>query len=57
MSNYEFDHIHLNSPDALKTAQFYETMFSARIVTTRQRCEGIVVGLDLNGQQVIIGLL
>ena len=55
MSNYEFDHIHLNSPDALKTAQFYETMFSARIVTTRQRCEGMVVGLDLNGQQMIIG--
>ena len=55
MSSYQFDHIHLNSPDPLKTAQFYETMFSARIVTTRQIFGGTVVRLDLNGQLALIG--
>jgi len=54
MSIYKFDHIHLNSPDTLKTALFYETMFNSQRVTTRQRYGGTVVILDLNGQQVLI---
>ena len=55
MPTYQFDHIHLNSPDALKTAQFYETMFGAKIVRVREIYGGAVVRLDLNGQQALIG--
>jgi len=55
MSTYQFDHIHLNSPDAVKTAQFYEKMFGAKIVRVRERYGGAVVRLDLNGQQALIG--
>ena len=55
MLTYQFDHIHLNSPDALKTAQFYETMFDSQIVSVRQRYGGTVVRLDLNGQVALIG--
>jgi catechol 2,3-dioxygenase-like lactoylglutathione lyase family enzyme len=54
MSNYQFDHIHLNSPDPLKTAQFYETMFGARRVATGQIDVGTVVWLDLHGQTLLI---
>ena len=53
MSPFYFDHIHLNSPDALKTAQFYEKMFGSRIVRVTRG--GTVVRLDLNGQQTMIG--
>ena len=53
MSTFYFDHIHLNSPDALKTAQFYESMLGAKIV--RLTRGGTVVRLDLNGQQTMIG--
>ena len=55
MPDYQFDHIHLNSPDSLKTAKFYESMFGAHIVRVRERYGGTVVRLDLNGQQVLIG--
>ena len=55
MSDYQFDHIHLNSPDPLRTAQFYETMFGARRMETLQLYGGTVVRLDLNGQQALIG--
>lgn len=53
MSSFQFDHIHLNSPDALKTAQFYEKMFGSQIVRITRG--GTVVRLDLNGQQTMIG--
>ena len=55
MLTYQFDHIHLNSPDALKTAQFYEKMFGSQIVRVREIYGGAVVRLDLNGQQALIG--
>ena len=55
MPTYQFDHVHLNSPDALKTAQFYEKMFGAKIVRVREMYGGTVVRLDLNGQQALIG--
>ena len=54
MSNYRFDHIHLRSPDPLKTAQFYETMFSAKRVEIQPRYGSVSIRLDLNGQLVII---
>jgi catechol 2,3-dioxygenase-like lactoylglutathione lyase family enzyme len=53
MPSYQFDHIHLNSPDALKTAQFYEKMFGSNIVRVTRG--GTVVRLDMNGQQTMIG--
>ena len=53
MATFYFDHIHLNSPDALKTAQFYESMLGAKIVRVTRG--GTVVRLDLNGQQTMIG--
>ena len=55
MSEYQFDHVHLNSPAPLKTSQFYKNMFNAQIVSTRQLYGGTVVVLDLNGQRVLIG--
>lgn len=50
MPNYQYDHVHLVSPDPEKTARFYETMFNARILSTRTLADGrTVVDLDLNG--------
>jgi len=54
MSNYQFDHIHLRSPDPINTAQFYETMFGARILETQKRSWGTLVRLDLNGQLLLV---
>ena len=56
MPNYWFDHIHLTCPDALKTAQFYEGMFNAKRVSTREAADGHTtnVELDLKGSRVLI---
>ena len=55
MPNYWFDHVHLISPDALKTAQFYEKMFNAKRVRTRELADGRTsVELDINGSRVLI---
>ena len=36
MPKYVYDHIHLRSPDPMKTAEFYQRMFDARIIETPQ---------------------
>ena len=55
MPSYWYDHIHLISPDALKTAEFYERMFNAKRVSVTERGAGLVsVELDLNGSRVLI---
>ena len=55
MLDYRFDHIHLISPDPLKTAQFYEEMFNARRVIVRELEGGFVsVELNLNGAKVLV---
>ena len=55
MSNYWYDHIHLISPDPLKTAEFYEEMFNAKRVSVGELGEGRVsVMLDLNGSRVLV---
>ncbi|MFC1978090.1 VOC family protein [Chloroflexota bacterium] len=56
MPSYWHDHIHLTTPDALKTAEFYETMFNARRVTTRESADGRTtsVQLDLGGSRVLV---
>ncbi|MDP3879815.1 MAG: VOC family protein [Dehalococcoidales bacterium] len=55
MPVYWHDHIHLTTPDAAKTADFYETMFNARLVNTRKTADGRTsVELDLNGSRILI---
>ena len=49
MPNYYYDHVHLTSPDPLKTAEFYERMFGARRVDIREIIGGrTLVNLTLN---------
>jgi len=55
MPGYWYDHIHLVSPDPLKTAEFYEKMFNAKRVSVTEFGEGRVgVALDLNGSSLLI---
>lgn len=55
MSSYWYDHIHLISPDPLKTAEFYERMFNAKRVSVTEHGAGRVsVALDLNGSRVLV---
>ena len=55
MSNYWYDHVHLFSPEPLKTAQFYERMFNARRVITRESADGrTAVELNLNGSTILV---
>ena len=55
MPNYWYDHVHVISPDPLKTAQFYEGMFNAKRVGVSELGAGRVsVELDLNGSRVLI---
>jgi len=55
MPSYCYDHIHLISPDPLKTAEFYERMFNAKRISVTERGAGRVsVELDLNGSRVLI---
>ena len=55
MPEYWFDHIHLRSPDPVKTAEFYEQMFGAKRVSMRDEGDGrAMVKLDLNGITILI---
>ena len=55
MPNYWYDHIHLISPDPVKTAQFYQSMFGAKLIETRQIADGRTsVELSLNGSRVLV---
>ena len=55
MPNYWHNHVHLVSPNALKTAEFYEEMFNAKRVNVREPAAGHVsVELDLNGSRLLI---
>jgi len=55
MPEYVYDHIHLYSPDPLKTARFYEDMFNARRVGAREIAPGIhSVELSLSGSRILI---
>ncbi|MFC2060097.1 VOC family protein [Chloroflexota bacterium] len=55
MLNYWYDHIHLISPDPLITAQFYEGMFNAERVSTRELPDGRTsVELNLNGAKILL---
>ena len=55
MPNYWYDHIHLVSPDPVKTAQFYQSMLGAKLISTNQLADGRTsVALDLNGYRLLI---
>ena len=55
MPEYWFDHIHLRSPDPVKTAEFYEQMFGAKRVSMRDEGDGrAMVKLDLKGIPILI---
>ena len=55
MPEYWFDHIHLRSPDPIKTAEFYEQMFGAKRVSMRDEGDGrAMVKLDLKGITILI---
>ncbi|MBA7571330.1 hypothetical protein ES708_13090 [subsurface metagenome] len=55
MPSYYYDHVHLISPNPLKTAQFYEEMFNAKRVSVKELSRGgINVELDLNGSRVLV---
>ncbi|MBN2239528.1 MAG: VOC family protein [Dehalococcoidales bacterium] len=55
MPNYWFDHVHLRSADTAKTAAFYEKMFGAKIVSSRDFGGGNpMISLDLNGTSILI---
>ncbi len=55
MPEYWFDHIHLRSPDPVKTAEFYEQMFGAERVSMRDEGDGrAMVKLDLKGITILI---
>lgn len=55
MSTYEFDHIHLATPDPAKTAQFYEKMFGAKMVRSHQLSDGRTnVELEMKGTKLLV---
>lgn len=55
MPEYWFDHIHLRSPDPVKTAEFYEQMFGAKRVSMSDAGDGRArAKLDLNGITILI---
>ncbi len=55
MPKYWFDHIHLMSPDPVKTAEFYEKMFGAEQVGKRDLGDGrVFVNLNLNGTTILV---
>ena len=55
MPNYWFHHLHLMSPDPIRTAEFYERMFGATRVSVRAMDGGRhAVNLDLNGTAILV---
>lgn len=56
MENYKFHHVHYNSRDPLKTAEFYEKMFGAVRSKVQEEPEGdrMKVELILDGTLIII---
>ncbi|MBI2850108.1 MAG: VOC family protein [Chloroflexi bacterium] len=55
MPEYWFDHIHLRSLNPIKTAEFYEQMFGAKRVSSRDSGDGrAMVKLDLKGVTILI---
>jgi len=55
MPKYWFTHVHIVSPDFVKTAEFFEKMFGATVVDTREVPGGrTAIELDLNGSTIMV---
>lgn len=55
MARFMYDHVHLISPDPVKTAEFYEHAFSAARVAVGQYPEGGTrVELSIEGTRLLI---
>ncbi len=55
MSEYIFDHVHLMSIDPIKTAGFYQKMFGAKLVSSRELGKGrLIVNLKLGNVTILI---
>ncbi len=55
MPDYSFHHVHLVSPDPVKTADFYQSALSAELVSKLEAADGnIRIELELGGTRVLI---
>ncbi len=54
MTAFAYDHIHLRSPDAEKTALWYERMFGAELIRSVQSDGRSRIDLNLGGVSVFI---
>ncbi len=55
MPDYWLDHIHLMSPEPVKTAEFYVKMFGAKQVSIHELGNGrVTVNLELNGATILV---
>jgi lactoylglutathione lyase len=54
MPKYDYEHIHLISPDPEKTAEFYIKMFGAKKESITKMGGGTMARLQLNGSLIII---
>jgi lactoylglutathione lyase len=51
--NYKYHHAHVMSPNPMKTAEFYETMFGAKREQVIKSPDGdVMVHLNLNGSRI-----
>ena len=53
MAEFQFDHVHLRSPDPEATATFYEKMFGAKVLRSTQQGKPRI-DIDLCGQMFFI---
>ena len=54
MAKFAYDHIHLRSPNAEETAQWYEQMFGAEVIRSIQSDGRPRIDLNLGGVAVFI---
>ncbi len=54
MPQFQYDHMHLRSPDPEATARFYETMFGAEVLRSKQADGSERIDLNLCGARVFI---
>jgi lactoylglutathione lyase len=54
MTIFRYDHIHLRSPNAEETAQWYERMFGAEVIRSTQSDGRSRIDLNLGGVAVFI---
>lgn len=54
MAGFTYDHVHLRSPDPEATARYYERMFGAEIIRSKQSDGRQRIDLNLGGMTVFI---